>query len=155
MSLKDKLMEDLKLSMKEKDVIRKNTVQGVRAAILQVEKDNKTTLDDDSIIGVIAKELKKRKDVLPEYEKSGRDDLVADLNREISILMEYLPSQLSREELDEIVVNSIKSVGAESMKDMGKIMADVMPKIKGRADGKAVNEIVKKYFISNAYLIQC
>ncbi len=146
MSLKDKLMEDLKLSMKEKDVIRKNTVQGVRAAILQVEKDNKTTLDDDSIIGVIAKELKKRKDVLPEYEKSGRDDLVADLNREISILMEYLPSQLSREELDEIVVNSIKSVGAESMKDMGKIMADVMPKIKGRADGKAVNEIVKKYF---------
>lgn len=146
MSLKDKLMEDLKLSMKEKDVIRKNTVQGVRAAVLQVEKDNKTTLDDDSIIDVIAKELKKRKDVLPEYEKSGRDDLVADLNREISILMEYLPSQLSPEELDEIVVNSIKSVGAESMKDMGKIMADVLPKVKGRADGKAVNEIVRKYF---------
>ena len=146
MPIKDKLMEDLKLSMKEKDIIRKNTVQSVRAAVLQVEKDTKVTLDDDGVIGVIAKELKKRKDVLPEYEKSTREDLIADLKREIDILMEYLPSQLSQEELDEIVLNSIKEVGAASMKDMGKIMADVMPKIKGRADGKAVNEIVKKYF---------
>lgn len=146
MPIKDKLMEDLKLSMKEKDIIRKNTVQSVRAAVLQVEKDTKVTLDDEGVIGVIAKELKKRKDVLPEYEKSARGDLIADLKREIDILMEYLPSQLSQEELDEIVLNSIKEVGATSMKDMGKIMADVMPKIKGRADGKAVNEIVKKYF---------
>lgn len=146
MPIKDKLMEDLKLSMKEKDIIRKNTVQSVRAAVLQVEKDTKVTLDDEGVIGVIAKELKKRKDVLPEYEKSAREDLIADLKREIDILMEYLPSQLSQEELDEIVLNSIKEVGATSMKDMGKIMADVMPKIKGRADGKAVNEIVKKYF---------
>ncbi len=146
MPIKDKLMEDLKLSMKEKDIIRKNTVQSVRAAVLQVEKDTKVTLDDEGVIGVIAKEVKKRKDVLPEYEKSGREDLIADLKREIDILMEYLPSQLSQEELDEIVLNSIKEVGATSMKDMGKIMADVMPKIKGRADGKAVNEIVKKYF---------
>ena len=146
MPIKDKLMEDLKLSMKEKDIIRKNTVQSVRAAVLQVEKDTKVTLDDEGVVGVIAKEVKKRKDVLPEYEKSGREDLIADLKREIDILMEYLPSQLSQEELDEIVLNSIKEVGAQSMKDMGKIMADVMPKIKGRADGKAVNEIVKKYF---------
>jgi uncharacterized protein YqeY len=146
MPIKDKLMEDLKLSMKEKDIIRKNTVQSVRAAVLQVEKDTKVTLDDEGVIGVIAKEVKKRKDVLPEYEKSAREDLIADLKREIDILMEYLPSQLSQEELDEIVLNSIKEVGATSMKDMGKIMADVMPKIKGRADGKAVNEIVKKYF---------
>lgn len=146
MPIKDKLMEDLKLSMKEKDIIRKNTVQSVRAAVLQVEKDTKVTLDDEGVIGVIAKEVKKRKDVLPEYEKSTREDLIADLKREIDILMEYLPSQLSQEELDEIVLNSIKEVGATSMKDMGKIMADVMPKIKGRADGKAVNEIVKKYF---------
>ena len=146
MPIKDKLMEDLKLSMKEKDIIRKKTVQSVRASVLQVEKDTKVTLDDEGVIGVIAKEVKKRKDVLPEYEKSGREDLIADLKREIDILMEYLPSQLSQEELDEIVLNSIKEVGATSMKDMGKIMADVMPKIKGRADGKAVNEIVKKYF---------
>ncbi len=146
MALKETLMDDLKLSMKEKDTVRKNAVQSVRAAILQVEKDNKVTLKDDDIIGVIAKEVKKRKDVLPEYEKSGREDLIAELKREIEILMGYLPSQLSKSELDEIVCASINAVGAQSMKDMGKIMADVMPKVMGRADGRAVNEAVKAYF---------
>lgn len=145
MTLKDKLAEDLKLSMKSKDTIRKNTVQSVRAAVLQVEKDNKVTLDDEGVIEVIAKELKKRKDVLPDYEKSGRDDLIGDLKKEIEVLVGYLPSQLTKEELDEIVKKSIESVGAISIKDMGKIMADVLPKVKGRADGKMVNEIVRTY----------
>lgn len=145
MTLKDKLAEDLKLSMKSKDTIRKNTVQSVRAAVLQVEKDNKVTLDDEGVIEVIAKELKKRKDVLPDYEKSGRDDLIGDLKQEIEVLVGYLPSQLTKEELDEIVKKSIESVGATSIKDMGKIMADVLPKVKGRADGKMVNEIVRTY----------
>ena len=145
MTLKDKLAEDLKLSMKSKDTIRKNTVQGVRAAVLQVEKDNKVTLDDEGVIEVIAKELKKRKDVLPDYEKSGRDDLIGELKKEIEVLVGYLPSQLTKEELDEIVKKSIETVGATSIKDMGKIMADVLPKVKGRADGKMVNEIVRTY----------
>lgn len=145
MTLKDKLAEDLKLSMKSKDTVRKNTVQSVRAAVLQVEKDNKVTLDDEGVIEVIAKELKKRKDVLPDYEKSGRDDLIGDLKQEIEVLVGYLPSQLTKEELDEIVKKSIESVGATSIKDMGKIMADVLPKVKGRADGKMVNEIVRTY----------
>ena len=146
MDLKEKLMEDLKLSMKEKDTVRKNAVQSTRAAILQYEKDNKVTLSDDEVIVVIAKEVKKRKDALPDYEKSGRDDLIADLKREIEVLTAYLPSQLSKEELEEIVVECIKKVDAQSMKDMGKIMAEVMPKVQGRADGRAVNEIVKSYF---------
>lgn len=145
MTLKDKLAEDLKFSMKSKDTIRKNTVQSIRAAVLQVEKDNKVTLDDDGVIEVIAKELKKRKDVLPDYEKSGRDDLIGDLKKEIEVLVGYLPSQLTKEELDEIVKKSIETVGATSIKDMGKIMADVLPKVKGRADGKMVNEIVRTY----------
>ena len=145
MTLKDKLAEDLKFSMKSKDVIRKNTVQSIRAAVLQVEKDNKVTLDDEGVIEVIAKELKKRKDVLPDYEKSGRDDLIGDLKKEIEVLVGYLPSQLTKEELDEIVKKSIETVGATSIKDMGKIMADVLPKVKGRADGKMVNEIVRTY----------
>ena len=145
MTLKDKLAEDLKFSMKSKDTIRKNTVQGIRAAVLQVEKDNKVTLDDDGVIEVIAKELKKRKDVLSDYEKSGRDDLIGDLKKEIEVLVGYLPSQLTKEELDEIVKKSIETVGATSIKDMGKIMADVLPKVKGRADGKMVNEIVRTY----------
>ena len=147
MSIKETLAQDLKLSMKEKDLIRKNTVQSIRAAILQVEKDNLTELDDDAVIDVIAKELKKRKDVLPDYEKSGREELISQLNREIEIVMGYLPSQLSEDELDEIVKNAVESTGASSMKDMGKIMAEVMPKIKGRADGKMVNTLAKKYLM--------
>ena len=146
MDIKERLMEDLKLSMKEKDTVRKNAVQSTRAAILQYEKDNKVTLSDDEVIVVIAKEVKKRKDALPDYEKSGRDDLIADLKREIEVLTAYLPSQLSKEELEEIVIACIKNAGAQSMKDMGKIMAEVMPKVQGRADGRAVNEIVKSYF---------
>ncbi|MBQ2890257.1 MAG: GatB/YqeY domain-containing protein [Clostridia bacterium] len=143
MSLKETLMDDLKIAMKEKDVIRKNTVQMVRSAVLQFEKDNKTELSDEGVIEVIAKELKRRRDVLPEYEKSGREDLIADINREIEILLAYLPKQLTKEELEVIVAEAIAEVGATSMKDMGKIMAAVMPKTKGRADGKMINEIVK------------
>lgn len=145
MSLKERLSEDLKLSMKEKDTIKKNTVQSMRAAILQVEKDKLTTLDDDGIIEVIAKELKKRKDALPDYEKSGRQDLIDGLKREIEIITGYLPSQLSHDELDEIVKAAVDATGASSMKDMGKIMQEVMPKIKGRADGRMVNDLAKKY----------
>ena len=147
MSIKETLTQDLKLALKEKDTIKKNTVQGIRAAILQFEKDNLTELDDDGILDVIAKELKKRKDVLPEYEKSGRQDLITQLNREIEIVMGYLPSQLSEDELDEIVKTAVESTGAAGMKDMGKIMAEVMPKIKGRADGKMVNALAKKYLM--------
>lgn len=144
MSLKEKLMEDLKAAMKDKDIIRKNTVQMVRSSVLQFEKDNLTELDDEGVLDVIARELKKRRDVLPEYEKSGRDDLIADIKKEIETLLAYLPKQLTTEELEEIVTAAIAEVGATSMKDMGKIMAAVMPKTKGRADGKMINAIVKE-----------
>ncbi len=144
MALKETLMQDLKDAMKDKDTIRKNTVQMIRSAILQFEKDNLTELDEEGVLEVIAKELKKRRDVLPEYEKSGRDDLIADIKREIEILLGYLPAQLTREELEEIVVAAISETGAASMRDIGKIMASVMPKVKGRADGKMINEIAKE-----------
>ncbi len=144
MSLKEKLMLDLKDAMKEKDTIRKNTVQMVRSAILQFEKDNLCELDEEGVLDVIARELKKRRDVLPEYEKSGRDDLIKGISREIEILLTYLPKQLTKEELEVIVSDAVAEVGATSMKDMGKIMAAVMPKVKGRADGKMINAIVKE-----------
>jgi len=144
MSLKDKLSDDLKQAMKDKDTVRKNTVQMVRAAVLQMEKDNKLTLDDDGVLEVVAKELKKRKDVLPEYEKSGRQDLIEGLNAEIKVLLAYLPEQLTPERLTEIVKDAIASVGAMSMKDIGKVMAAVMPKVKGRADGKQINQCAKE-----------
>ena len=135
---------DLKAAMKEKNTIKKDTVQIVRAAVLQKEKDGKLVLDDDGVIEVIAKEVKSRKDVLPDYEKSGRDDMIAKINQEIAILLDYLPEQHSEEELRSIVKDAITETGASSMTDMGKIMAVVMPKIKGKADGKAVNALVRE-----------
>ena len=143
MALKEQLAQDLKSSMKNKETIRKNTVQMIRTAILQIEKDKKVTLEDEDILDVIAKQLKQRKDVLPEYEKSGREDLIAQLKEEMDVLMGYLPKQLTDEELRPIVEAAVKETGASSMRDMGKVMAAVMPQIKGRADGKAVNAIVK------------
>jgi len=144
MSLKEILANDLKSAMKEKDVIRKNTVQMVRSAILQYEKDNLTELDENGVLDIIAKELKKRKDVLPEYEKSGREDLIGDIKREIEVLLVYLPKQLTETELENIIKESISETGATSIKDIGKIMQNVMPKTKGRADGKMINTIVRK-----------
>lgn len=143
MSLKEKLADDLKAAMKNKDSVRKNVVQMVRAGVLQVEKDNKVTLDDEGVLEVIAKQLKQRRDSLPDYEKSGREDLIAELKAEMDVLMEYLPEQLTEDELRVIVEQAVAETGASSMKDMGKIMSSVMPKVKGRADGKMINEIAK------------
>lgn len=145
MSLKNKLMDDLKAAMKDKDTVRKNAVQMVRASVLQVEKDNKITLDDEGVIEVIAKEVKKRKDVLPEYEKSGRQELIEELNKEIQVLMAYLPQQMSEEEIEALVIDAIAQTEAESMKDIGKVMAVIMPKTKGKADGKVINLFVRKH----------
>jgi len=144
MSLKEQLLEDLKNAMKDKNVIKKNTVQITRAAILQVEKDSRITLDDDGILDIIAKEVKKRRDVLPDYEKSGRQDLIDGLKAEIDVLLQYLPKQLTEEELEVIVRQALHDTGATSAKDMGKVMQAVMPQVKGKADGKMINGIVKK-----------
>ncbi|MGN0183004.1 MAG: GatB/YqeY domain-containing protein [Candidatus Ornithomonoglobus sp.] len=144
MTIKEKLKEDLKTAMKEKDTVRKNVVQLIKAGVLQVEKDKKITLDDEGVTDVIAKQLKQRRDSLPDYEKSGREDLIAQLKREMELLMEYLPAQLSHDELVEIVSKAVKDTGASTVKDMGKIMAAVMPKTKGRADGKEINKIARE-----------
>ena len=142
--LKEKLLEDLKNCMKEKNVVRKNVIQMVRAAILQVEKDKQITLDNNQIIDIIAKESKKRKDALADYKKSGREDLINEIKEEIEILAEYLPKQLSVEEVETIVKEVINEVGATSMKDMGKVMKAAKEKIGAASDGKTINEVVKK-----------
>lgn len=145
MTIKDQLLADMKEAMKNKDTVKKDTIQMIRASILQIEKDKQITLDDEGVIDTISKELKKRKDVLPDYEKSGRTDLLDVINREIEILLCYLPSQLSEEELDTIVKDTISETGATSMKDMGKLMPAIMEKVKGRGDGRTVNGLVRKY----------
>ena len=144
MSLKETLLQDLKAAMKDKDIIRKNTIQLVRSGVLQIEKDNQVELDDDGVLDVVAKELKKRRDSLPEYEKSGRTDLIENLNREIEVLLGYLPKQLTEDEIHKIVEETIAETGATAMKDMGKVMGAVSPKVKGRADNRVVSGYVKK-----------
>lgn len=142
--LKEQLLEDMKISMRDKNVIRKNVIQMVRAAILQVEKDKQIELNDDQILEIIAKESKKRKDALADYEKSGRQDLIDEIKKEIEILAEYLPKPLTREEIEKIIVEVIESTGANSMKDMGTVMKEAKAKIGPAADGKTINEIVKE-----------
>lgn len=142
--MKKKLLEDMKDAMKEKNEVKKNTIQMVRAAILQVEKDNGIELDDNKIIDIISKEVKKRKDAITDFEKGGREDLVAQTKEEISYLEVYLPAQLSREEVKKIVEEVIAEVGATSMKDMGNVMKVAKEKIGASSDGKTINEIVKE-----------
>lgn len=141
MSLKDKLMNDLKDSMKSKDKLRKDTITMIRAAIKQVEVDKRVELGDEEILDIISKQLKEKRASIEEFKKGNRDDLVSQTEDEIKVLLDYLPEQLSEEELREIVQNAIDSLNISSPKDMGKLMSEVMPKIKGRADGKAVNKI--------------
>ena len=142
--LKEKLMDDLKTAMREKDEIKKNTVQMVRAAILQIEKDKGITVEDEKIGEIIGKEVKGKKDALVDFEKGGREDLVSQTNQEISILQEYLPKQLSKEEIKLEVEKVIKQLGATSMKDMGIVMKEAKAKIGAAADGRAINEVVKE-----------
>ena len=142
--LKEKLLEDLKVSMRDKNVIRKNTVQMVRAGILQIEKDTGIEVDDAKIIDIIAKEMKKKKDAMEDFERAGRQDLIDQTNEEMKVLEEYLPKQLSKEEIKEIVSKVISDVGATSVKDMGIVMKKAKSKIGAGADGKTINEVVKE-----------
>lgn len=144
MTLKQKLQEDLKTSMKNKDTLRKSVITLIRSSIKQVEVDKRVELNDDDIIDIISKQLKQRNDSLEQFLDAGREDLVEETRSEIEVLKEYLPQQLSEEELNEIVKQTISEVGATSMKDMGKIMSVIKPKTKGRADGKLINKLVKE-----------
>lgn len=145
MPLKETLAEDLKDSMKSKDKVKKNVVTMVRAAIKQREVDERIELGDAEIIDIIAKQVKQKKDSIEEFQKGNRLDLVNLTNDEIKILLNYLPPQLSEDELEQIVKDAIEETNAQTKKDLGKLMAVIMPKVKGKADGKQVNQIVARY----------
>ena len=142
--LKEKLMEDLKEAMKSKNEIKKNTVQMVRAAILQIEKDKGIQVEDDKILEIIAKEVKSKKDALKDFEKAERQDLIEQTNQEIEVLQQYLPRQLSREEIKVELEKIISEIGATTMKDMGAIMKEAKAKMGASADGKTINEVAKE-----------
>lgn len=144
MSLINRLMEDMKDSMRNKETIRKNTITMVRAAVKQIEVDERRILSDEEIEEIISKQLKEKRNVIEEFKKGSRDDLVQLTLSEIDILLEYLPKQLSYDEVKEIVGETITEVNASSMKDIGLIMKSVMPKVKGKADGNMVNRAIKE-----------
>lgn len=145
MSLKEQLFSDLKTAMKEKDNVRKEVIQIVRAGVLQIEKDNKIdNLDDDSVLSVISKEIKKINDVMPDFERAQRQDLIDEANKKIELLKAYLPEQMSEAEIEAVVAEAIKETGAQTPRDMGKVMGNVTAKTKGKADNKLVSTVVKR-----------
>ena len=146
MSLKEKLTADMKEAMKAREEGRQRlgVIRMVRGAIRQQEIDGQKELDDDAVLAVISKEVKQRRDSIEEFKKGGREDLVAQNEAEIAVLMAYLPQQMAEDEIRKLVQDSITATGASSPKEMGKVMKELMPKVKGRADGKLVNQIVRE-----------
>jgi len=146
MSLKEQLTEDMKTAMKAKEAGKQqlSVIRMVRSAIRQIEIDGKKELDDNGVIDIISKEVKMRKDSIDEFRKGDREDLVAQNEAEIAVLMKYLPQQLSEAEVRSLVKEAVATSGASTAKEMGKVMAVLMPKVKGRADGKLVNTIVRE-----------
>ncbi len=144
MSIKDKLMADMKEAMKAGQKERLTVIRSLRAAIRQVEIDGKKELDDEAVIGVLSKELKMRKDSLEEFSKGQRTDLVEKTQAEIEVITSYMPEQMSKEQITALVKAAVEKVGATSPKDMGKVMKEIMPQTRGRADGKLVNDIVRE-----------
>ena len=142
MSLNDRLNEDMKQAMRNQDKFRLSVIRMVRSSIKNIEIDQRRPLDDQEVLDVLNRELKQRKDSLHEFEKAGRQDLADNLKAEIVIISEYMPQQLSEDEVKEIVQQTIHEVGASSKADMGKVMGALMPKVKGRADGKLINQLV-------------
>ena len=144
MSLLERLNSDMKQAMKEKNKDKLAVIRMVKASLQNevISLGNNVTLSADQELTILTREVKQRKDSLLEFEKAGRQDLVDKLKQELLILKEYLPQQLSEEELLEIVRVTISEVGATSKADMGKVMSAVMPKVKGQADGPSVNKAV-------------
>ncbi len=148
MSLKEKLNADFKEAMKAKDKVRKDTINFVRAAIKQVEVDTREEVDDQGIAAILAKQVKMRKDALADFETAGRTDMLQAYQAEIDVLMEYMPQQLTDEEIMNIVKETAAGLGIEEgsgKKSMGKLMGPVMGKVKGLADGNDVKNVVMKF----------
>lgn len=144
MALREKLDEDLKSAMRAKDSLRMNTVRGLKSAIKYREIELMKPLDDAGILGVIATEIKRRRDSVEQYRAGNRADLADKEDAEIKILQEFLPQQLTAAEVEAKVVEVIAKVGAQGPKDMGAVMKALLPEVQGRADGKVVSELVKQ-----------
>ncbi|HHY72965.1 MAG TPA: GatB/YqeY domain-containing protein [Bacillus bacterium] len=145
MSLLERLTDDMKQAMRDKDKEKLSVIRMVKAALQNEAIKLGHDLSDEEELTVLNRELKQRKDSLLEFENAGRSDLADKLKDEIEILIVYMPEQLSEEELEEIVKQTISETGAISKADMGKVMGAIMPKVKGKADGSLVNRLVLKH----------
>lgn len=145
MSLQERINEDLKVYMKSKDTFKLGVVRMVKGAV-QLEKINlkREELSDDEIIKLISKQIKMRKDSIAEFTKAGRLDLVQQNEKEIDVLKEYMPEEMSEEEVINIINEAIRSTGASNIKEMGKVMREVTPKVSGRFDMGRVSSIIKE-----------
>jgi hypothetical protein len=143
MSLKEQLKQDTIDASKSGDNRKRDILRMVQAAIKQVEIDDRVTLDDAGVEQVLTKQAKQRRESIAEYTKAGRDDLVEQEQYELEIIEAYLPQMMSREEIEVLVKQAIADTGATSSKDMGKVMGKLMPQVKGKADGRLVNEVVR------------
>ena len=144
MALKERITEDMKSAMRAGDKQRLGTIRLALAAIKQREVDERITLDDPQVLSVLEKMLKQRREAITQFESGGRADLVAKETAEIGVLQVYLPAQMSPVELDALITEAIAATGAASIKDMGKVMAAVKPKVQGRADMGAVSARIKQ-----------
>ncbi|WP_347862722.1 GatB/YqeY domain-containing protein [Salimicrobium sp. PL1-032A] len=145
MTISERLTEDMKVAMRAREKQRLGVIRMVRSSMQnEAIKLGKNELTEEEELTVLSREVKQRKDSLQEFKQAGRDDLVSDLQQEITILNDYLPKQLTDEELEAIVSETIQEVGASGKSDMGKVMSAVMPKVKGKTDGSAVNKEVMK-----------
>ena len=144
-TLKDQLTQDMKSAMKQKEQVRLSTIRLVRAAMKNREIELGEELNDEEVIKVISTLVKQHKDSIEQFQKGGRDDLVEKEQAELGILESYLPQQLSEEDVKALVKEAIEAVSATSMKDIGKVMKYIMPKVQGRADGKMINQLVKEH----------
>ena len=142
MSLQEQLTDDLKTAMKAGDVVTKDTVRLIRSAIQNAELENRDTLDEAGVNVVLAKMAKQYRDSITTYGDGGREDLVAKEQSELDVLQRYLPEQMSAEAVREIAVKVAEEVGAAGPGDKGKLMAKLMPQVKGKADGSVVNSVV-------------
>ncbi len=145
MSLKKRLETDAKTALKSKDRVRLGLIRVVRAQVKNAEIAKKHELSEEETIEVVVSVVKARRESLDYAVKGNRSDLVLEAEQELQILADYLPQQLSEEEIQDIVQRAIRETGAESPKDMGRVMGIIMPQVKGRADGKLVNNLVRQY----------
>ena len=145
MNLNERLNDDMKQAMKSKEKFKLTTIRMLRAAVKNQEIELKRPLEDDEVLVILSREIKQRKDSLQEFQKAGREDLIENLAAEIDIISAYLPQQLTEEEIKVIVQQTIQETGASSKAEMGKVMSALMPKVKGRADGKLVNQAVQQF----------